>query len=180
MLSLGTEANGVPGYRSGHGPDRVGAASLLPDDSRVIVEHAGAAHIDEWRTRTELATSANPRYRWLGPLDRPASLMLLARATVLACTSRFEGGANAVSEAVAIGVPVVGADIGGNRGLLGHDHPGLVPVADHRALASLLYRLETEPGRLADLQRRVDRLQPITHVTAERDAWDALLGDLVT
>jgi putative glycosyltransferase (TIGR04348 family) len=156
------------------------AAARLPADSTVLIEHAGAAHTAGWKEAARAEAARNPRYRWLGPLDRPAALELLASATVLACTSTLEGGANVVSEAIAMGVPVIGTDIDGNRGLLGADHPGLVPVGDDVALAALLDYLETDPAALADLQARTDALRPITDETAERAAWANLLGGLVT
>jgi hypothetical protein len=36
----------------------------------------------------------------------------------------MEGGANVLIEAVTSGVPVLGSDIAGNRGMLGADYPG--------------------------------------------------------
>jgi glycosyltransferase involved in cell wall biosynthesis len=154
------------------------AAARLPSDSRVMVVHAGAAHDDSWEAAARREERYNPRYRWLGELPQEEARELLAGATVLACTSLLEGGANVVTEAIASGVPVVGTAIDGNRGLLGADYPGLVPVGDDDALAALLGRLETEPGELADLQARVDVLNDITDPGHERDAWLAVLSSL--
>ena len=52
----------------------------------------------------------------------------------------MEGGANVVSEAIAVGVPVVGVAHPGSVGLLGEDYPGYFPVGDTEGLAALLRR----------------------------------------
>lgn len=152
------------------------AARLLPADSRVVVDHGGGAHGEQWERAATEEAAANPRYRWHGEIDRPEALELIAAASVLACTSRIEGGANVVSEALAIGVPVVGTRIDGNTGLLGDDYPGLVPIGDHAALATLLDTLERDPLALADLQARVDSRRHLTEPDNERRAWAEVLS----
>lgn len=152
------------------------ASRLLPEDSSVVIHHAGEPHDNEWGERANDETESNPRYWWYGPLTHRESLELLSSATVLACTSLLEGGANVVSEAIAMGVPVVGTQIDGNTGLLGEDYPGLVPVRDDQALADLLYRLEKEPDLLADLQARVDARIDLTKPEVEQAAWAELVG----
>ena len=57
----------------------------------------------------------------------------------------MEGSANAVSEAMVAGLPVLASDISGNRGLLG-EHEGYFPVGDEVALAALLLKAEKTPG----------------------------------
>ncbi|MEE9416672.1 MAG: selenoneine biosynthesis selenosugar synthase SenB [Acidimicrobiales bacterium] len=152
------------------------AVRLLPDSSAVTVLHAGHAHDDIWHERASAEAAANERYRWLGEVDRDHALELLATATVLACTSRLEGGANVVSEAIAMGVPVVGTAIDGNYGLLGMDYPGLVPVGDATALGGWLNDLETRPALLDDLVERVrDRVSQSSPAT-ERAGWKAVLN----
>ncbi len=154
------------------------AARLLPATSAVAVHHVGAAHTPEWEQLALEETSSNPRYWWHGPLDRSDALELLTTATVLACTSLLEGGANVVTEAIALGIPVVGTRIDGNSGLLGTDYPGLVPVGDDQALADLLLRLESQPRALADLQQRVDDRLAITDPQSERASWAELVDRL--
>ncbi len=154
------------------------AARLLPDSSTVRVLHAGDAHTDGWAARATAEQASNERYTWLGELDREAAADLLARAHVLACTSLLEGGANVVSEAIAAGVAVIGTNIGGNRGLLGPDHPGLVPVGDEHALAKLITSLEHNPDRLETLrQRSVDR-QWMASPDHEKAQWQHLINRL--
>lgn len=154
------------------------AARLVRDGSRVRVDHAGVAHDDAWEKSAREEMDTNPRYHWHGELRRDEALRLLARSTVLACTSRLEGGANVVSEAIALGVPVVGTRIDGNTGVLGDDYPGLVDVGDAPALARLFERLEHDPTLLDDLRRRVTDRRPLTTPEAERDAWSIVLDAL--
>lgn len=154
------------------------AARQLPATSRVTVHHAGRAFDDTWEAAAMAEVAANSRYHWHRELARPAALELLASGHVLACTSVTEGGANVVSEAIAAGVPVVGTRIEGNSGLLGDDHPGLVPVGDARALAELLTGIERDTELLAELQRRTDALRPITDPAAERSALVDVLRSL--
>ena len=44
---------------------------------------------------------------------------------MLSLTSRLEGGANVISEAVAAGTPIVASRIPAMEAILGEDHPGL-------------------------------------------------------
>jgi len=154
------------------------AARLVPQDSRIRVVHGGHASNDEWHSRATSENASNPRYEWLGELDNDSAKTQLSQASVLACTSLLEGGANVVSEAIALGVPVVGTDIDGNSGLLGSGYPGLVPVGDAPALARWLLRLENEPEVLSDLTGRIRDRRVITDPATERDGWQAVLDGL--
>lgn len=79
-----------------------------------------------------------------------------------------------------MGVPVVGTRTDGNVGLLGADHPGLFPVGDHLAFASMHDWLELSPTALNDLaQRSVDR-QHLTDPATERAALGALIRSLTS
>lgn len=154
------------------------AARLAPQGSGLRVDGVGAAHSEEWARRATGETEANRRYRWLGERPHDETLTMMAGSHVVACTSRAEGGANAVSEAIAMGVPVVGTSIGGNVGLLEDDYPGLVPVGDDAALAAWLDELERDPSRLEELRSRVLARRWITAPELERTAWAELLAEL--
>lgn len=154
------------------------AARLLPSSSNVRVVHAGSAHSPEWEEQAMKELAENPRYEWLRELDAVAASELLASAHILACTSLLEGGANVVSEAIAQGVAVIGTDIGGNRGLLGNDHPGLVPVGDAEALSALINSLEQNPDQLAELTQRSKDRQWMTAPSHEQAQWQEVLGSL--
>jgi len=154
------------------------ASRMLPTTSRVRILHAGAA-LDQGmarRARAEQARSA--RYRWFGELPRGRVLGLLARCRLLIVTSRLEGGANVVSEAIAAGVPVLSTRIDGSVGILGARYPGYFPVGDARALARLLRRAEADGRFYRDLRERCRRLRPLVDPARERRSWKALLREL--
>src|SRR5262245_11080607 len=120
----------------------------------------------------------NPRYRWMGELPRWKALQLLARCRAIVLSSRLEGGANIISEAVAASVPILASRIPGSIGLLGPDYPGYFPVGDTRALALLLERAEREPGFLRTLRSWQKRLKPLITPAHEKQTWRALLEEL--
>lgn len=150
----------------------------LPASSRIIVKHAGAVLDPEFQEQLEAEQRANPRYRWLGPLTRNEALNLLARSHLLALTSRLEGGANVLSEAIAVNVPVISSHIPGSLGILGKDYPGYFPAGDSAALSDLLQRAESDENFYRDMQQRVAALRPLVSAARERDAWQALLSEL--
>lgn len=154
------------------------ATRRLPASSRLVVRHAGAALDPGLAAEAADESAANPRYRWLGPLDPEDASRLLASSRLLVVPSVAEGGANVVSEAIAAGVPIVATRIPGSVGLLGEDHPGLFEVGDADALAALLHRSETDEAFLRDLRRRSESLQPLVAPDREREAWRALLAEL--
>lgn len=154
------------------------AVRRLPARSRVHVLHCGAP-IDpgaEERAREEMA--ANPRWRWIGPRPRAEALCALAASRALVVSSRHEGGANVVSEAIACGVPVLSTWIAGSVGILGADYPGFYPVGDDAALARLVSRIEEDPAFVADLTARIAALRPLVSPERELEAWRSLLADL--
>jgi putative glycosyltransferase (TIGR04348 family) len=154
------------------------AARLLPPSSRVRIVHVGEALDDEMAARARAEAAENPRYRWLGGLSRREALRVLARCRLLVVSSRLEGGANVVSEALAASVPVLSTRIPGSVGILGEDHPGWFPVGDTEALARLLARAETDAAFLAALESHCARLRPLVDPAREREAWRDLLGEL--
>lgn len=127
------------------------AARQLPPASAVRVLQAGRAHSEEWAQAARREMADNPRYQWLGQLDRRATRGLMAGSRVMVISSIMEGGANVVSEACRTGLPVLASDIPGNRGLLGEQYPGLYHVRDETALAQLLTRAENDADWLASL-----------------------------
>lgn len=134
------------------------AARLLPKDSKVQVFCAGRAHNDAWHNKAEREMAENPRFHWLGELDKTRTRQLMANSQLMVISSVMEGGANVVSEACRAGLPVLASDIPGNVGLLGRDYAGYFPVGDEQALAGLLQHAETEPAFLESLKAQVGNL----------------------
>lgn len=116
------------------------AARLLAGEARIFIDHIGDA-LDPALGDAARATAADcPRYRWLGGLPHEAVRRRIQRAHVLVHTSRMEGGAHAILEAVRSGTPVLASRVPGNVGMLGADYAGYFPQGDAAALAALLRR----------------------------------------
>lgn len=159
-------------------PLRTAAASrLLPAGSRLRVLQIGGALEPGFAAAAEAEQAANPRYEWLGERPRDETLRLLARCRLMSLTSRMEGGANAVSEAIVVGTPVISSRIGGSTGMLGDDYPGYFAVGDTAGLAALLSRAESDAAFLADLAARGERLRERLTPERERDALAALIAE---
>ena len=154
------------------------AARLLPPASRVRITHAGKAQDEEFAERARELASAEPRYRWLGEVPRWRVRRLLSRARLLVQSSVMEGGANAVAEALAAGVPVIASRIAGNVGMLGEDYPGYYPLGDEKALALLVERTETDAAFYESLQARCAARRPLTLPERERGALGGLVEEV--
>jgi putative glycosyltransferase (TIGR04348 family) len=118
----------------------------------------------------------DPRYRWLGSVPHGRALRWLASSHALVISSRMEGGANVVCEALRIGVPVLASRISGNVGLLGERYAGYFPVGDERALARLIEKA-TDRTFYATLKRQV---APLRAMVAPRNEARALLKALAS
>lgn len=154
------------------------AVRLLAPASRVLITHIGAAHDDELEAAARQESASNPRYRWLGGRPPREALRFLGRSRLMVLSSRSEGGANVVSEALSMGVPIVSSRVAGSVGMLGEDHPGYFEPGDTEGLATLLARAETDRAWLDDLRARSERLRPLVDPARERESWARLLADL--
>jgi putative glycosyltransferase (TIGR04348 family) len=154
------------------------AVRSLPPSSCIRIVHAGAALTPEMEEEARAEQRGNPRYQWLGDLPRTEALTLLARSRLLALTSKLEGGANVVSEALAASVPVVSSRIPGSIGLLGADYPGYFPAGDTKALKALLLRAESDAAFYGELKQHCEALKPLTDPSRERESWKFLLAEL--
>jgi len=149
-------------------PFRTAAAlALLPAASRIRVTHMGGALSAAMEREARAWMQREPRYRWLGELPRPRALRVLARSRAMVISSRMEGGANVVSEALAAGVPVIASRMSGNVGMLGARYPGYFPVGDERALARVLARFERDAVYRKSLHRACSERAAL--VTPERE-----------
>jgi putative glycosyltransferase (TIGR04348 family) len=160
-------------------PFRAAAAvTRLPPESRMRIIHFGRALVPGANKRARREMARCPRYRWLGTAPHNATLRRLARSRLLLVTSKLEGGPNVISEAAVSGVPVIASDIPGCRGLLGDSYPGYFPPGDTHALASLLWRAESDPAFYDRLQRLVLRRQPMFAPQREAANWKHVLAEL--
>ena len=130
------------------------ALPYLPADSRIRVLHLGDA-MDAVHEREALRLNQRePRYRWLGDVPQWRVRQIMARSQVMVLSSRMEGGANVISEALAIGLPVLASRVPGNVGMLGKDYAGYFPCGDEQALAALLVRAETDDSFYRTLEKQ--------------------------
>lgn len=154
------------------------AARRLPASSRMRIVHYGAAENPRWAAAAKAEMARNPRYVWRGDRPRAEVGRLLGRARVMVLSSRSEGGANVISEAVAAKVPILASRIDGSVGLLGRDYPGYFPVGDTAALARLLHRVESDPPYLSRLQRAIAGRALLFRPAREKAAWKKLIREL--
>jgi glycosyltransferase involved in cell wall biosynthesis len=154
------------------------AARLLPRSSRIRVLQVGGAMTDAMAARARKEMRINQRYEWLGEQTQSRVRRILANSRLCVLSSRMEGGANVLSEAIAASVPILTSRINGNLGILGEDYPGYFRVGDTKQLAQLLTRAETCPEYLADLAARANNLAPLFSATREEHAWADLISEL--
>ncbi len=130
------------------------ALRLVPDDIPVRLFHVGAALDSELAAEVARLGAGDGRYHWLGALSQAETRQRIKRSHLLLLPSRMEGGANVLIEAVTSGVPVLGSDISGNRGMLGADYPGWFPVSDAARLADLIVRAARDTRYYSALSAR--------------------------
>lgn len=149
------------------------ALQYLPGSNLRVVQ-LGRALSEEMASKARRFMKADARYRWLGELPHGATMRWLARSHAMVISSRMEGGAHVVSEAIAAGVPVLASRIPGNIGLLGEKYEGYYPVGEDRALARLIER-SRDPRFLLLLERQVKSRSALVRPAAERRALRELI-----
>ncbi len=105
--------------------------------------------LDRLRAITDRDGELASRFLWVGPREdvRPH----LRAFDIAVLPSLSEGFSNSILEYMAMGLPVVATDVGGNREALEHGAGLLVPAADEEALAEALDRLLTRPSERMNL-----------------------------
>lgn len=154
------------------------ASRLLPYSSGIRIFQIGEALSPEMARRARAEENANPRYKWLGGLPHWEAMFRLRRSRLLVLSSKMEGGANVVSEAIAASVPVISSRIAGSIGLLGEDYPGYFPVGDTKALAALLRKAMRDQRFLRSLASHCRKRAHLFDPRRERRSWADLLDDL--
>jgi putative glycosyltransferase (TIGR04348 family) len=147
------------------------ALEFIPPSLPLQVIHLGAVLDPALVPKT-----TDPRYRWLGSVPHARALRWLASSHAMVISSRMEGGANVVCEALRIGVPVLASRISGNVGLLGAGYRGYFPVGDERALARLLTRAAGDRKFYADLKAQIAPLRSTMAPQAEKRALLAVMA----
>ncbi len=153
-------------------------ARLLAKRSDVAIDHIGAGLDLALAAAARATMSAVPNYRWLGGLAHEAVRRRIQRASLLVHTSRIEGGAHVIMEAVTSGTPVLASAVAGNVGMLGPDYAGYFPWGDAPALAELILRCRSSellPTLVAQCRARAPLFDPAT----ERAALRRLVHELL-
>lgn len=158
------------------------AARLIRPDEGIHIDHVGVALEPALGEAARQTMQACPHYRWLGGLPHAATRSRIQRAHVLVHTSRMEGGAHVIMEAVLCGTPVLASRIAGNVGMLGADYGGYFPPGDAAALAALLRGarrdIVTAGGKLAALQAQCEARAPLFDPAAEQAGLLGVLAEL--
>ena len=154
------------------------AARLLPRSSRIRVLHVGGAMTEKAAARARSEQKLNARYRWLGELSAEGTRRILERSHLFVLSSRMEGGANSLGEAIVAGVPVLASRIPGSIGILGEDYSGYFGVGETRQLARLLTRAETDSSFLSRLKQECESLMKLFDPKLETASWKKLLGEI--
>lgn len=157
----------------------VRALPNMPSNSQIRIQHLGMAMNLEMEKTALQATKEYGRYIWHGMVSHQTTLKILARSHMMVISSRMEGGAHVVSEAIAAGVPVLASKIAGNCGLLGKDYLGYFPVGNEKALTRLLLRAETDQLFYKKLQEQVKKLQKLVQPSHERSSLEKLVTRLL-
>ena len=151
----------------------------LRPESKIQVLHLGKAMSPDMKSLAKAYNKKFKNYQWLNELSHPETLQQLSRSHLMVISSLMEGGAHVVTEAIAIGVPVIASDIPGNRGLLGDDYPGYYPVGDAKALALALQKAEFEPSFYNSLEAHIKKRQHYVQPEFELNSIKAVLSRLI-
>ena len=154
------------------------ASELLPVSSKIKILHAGEARDIEARKQASLHSRKKGRYLWLGPLSHGETRSLIASSHLLLLTSKSEGGANVLSEALALDTPIISTRINGVEGLLGAEYPGYFPTGETKALADLLVHIENDTNFYRKLQGACRKEARLVAPAREIQAWSDLLNSI--
>lgn len=159
------------------------AARLLKGHPDILIDHIGDALDLALGAQARACMRDCPQYRWLGGMAHDDTLQTIAQAHVLVHTSRMEGGAHVILEAVCSGTPVLASRIPGNVGMLGADYAGYFALGDAPGLADLLLRCRAPMGHAnglyAQLIKQCALRAPLFSPATEQAAVLALVKDLL-
>jgi glycosyltransferase involved in cell wall biosynthesis len=128
-------------------------------DARLLVAGTGTV-------RDELSGRTPPSVEWLGWVDQDGKRAFFSAIDCLVVPSEWKDPAPlVVNEARALGVPVIGAEIGGIPELIAPEwEPLLYPAGDRRALQARLEMFAADPGAYASRE------------ASQPGGWDVHLG----
>ena len=151
------------------------ALRYLPTDSKIHVTHAGRALSQSCEQRARKLATTNSNYDWVGEISHRKTLQLIARSRLCILSSRSEGGASVLSEAIVNDTPVLASRIPANVGVLSANYPGFFDVGNERQLAELLFRCEMDVRFLRRLRSECRQMRKKFSPTIEKRAIAALV-----
>lgn len=157
----------------------VQALALLPGDLPVQLRIAGIGADPHFTSFMEAASRKDSRIQLVGHVDHERVPEFLGDIDVLAVPSQcFETGPIVVQEARALGIPVMGADLGGISERIEHGVDGwLLPFDDPRPWAEAIRVAATDRAEVARLSSNMRRTRSVVDVGAEMAAlYREILG----
>ena len=155
-------------------------AAKSVESARVRLIHIGGALEPALAEQAEKTQQLYSRYHWLGNVAHAATRQRLKRSQLMVITSKMEGGANVIIEAVTSGVPVLASDISGNRGMLGENYAGYFPLGDSIKLAQLIDRAASDNNFYKRLQAQCAARAPLFSPERERAALLMVVDSCIT
>lgn len=125
------------------------------------------------------ASGVGQRIRFPGVTRSPSEW--LGAADIFVLSSRFEGYANVLAEAVCAGLPSIAFDCDyGPRTILDSGRAGiLVPEGDVGALAAAMSRMLDDPSLRADFQSRCSEVRQRHSLETVLGEWDKLVASIM-
>lgn len=154
------------------------AARLLTEYRNIHIDHIGNALDPALADAARQTMHHAPNYSWLGGLSREAVRRRIQRAHLLVHTSRMEGGAHVIMEALTSGTPVIASYVDGNIGMLGPEYAGYFPWGNARKLTEMIEACLSADGLLTRLERQCRERVPLFAPDCERMAVQTLVSDL--
>lgn len=155
------------------------ASRLLTPADAIHITHIGAPLDPALAALARNTALQCPHYQWLAGLPHGVTRRHMQRAHVLVHTSRMEGGAHVIMEAVRCDTPVVASRVAGNIGMLGDDYAGYFDWGNAAQLVALLRRCRDDAGFYALLLQQCAARAPLFSAQAEGQALRSLVKDLV-
>lgn len=140
-----------------------------PGHPRIVFAFAGDG---PYAAHCRRAAPQPPAAHFVGRLEGRALSEFYASADLFVFPSATDTFGNVLLEAMASGVPVIGADVGPTRELLAPGGGITVPAGSAQALADAIETLAAAPGRRATLANR-----GIAY--ASTCSWDRIFDDLI-
>jgi glycosyltransferase involved in cell wall biosynthesis len=121
----------------------------------------------------------DPRIRWEGEKTHVGTLDFIRRAGVLVNSSRMEGGAHVIAEAILGGTPVLASRMPGNLGMLGDRYDGYFRAGNAQALARTLIRFFRDRRYATTLARQCRERRALFAMAREKRAVRSLVARLL-